>query len=62
MLHFTLVSILKSGYYFPYIYWEECVNSVSCDIGSCRMMFIECKLLVCLLITARTNQVGEYNT
>ena len=48
-----LVSIVTGGS----IYWQEVVV-VSCTTGSCKMF----KLSVSPLITARTNQIKEYNT
>ena len=47
ILHFTLVSIVTGGYFFPWLYWQEVV--VSYTTGNCKMMF-PISYLVCLLI------------
>ena len=47
ILHFTLVSIVTGGYYFPWLYWQEVVGSYT--TGNCKMMF-PIRYLVCLLI------------
>ena len=39
-----------------HVHWQEIVGSVSYTTGNCKMMHH----FLCLLITVRTNQVGEY--
>ena len=69
-LHFTLVSTVASGNYFPYT--DRKLNYVSISYPVYSVNYLVCLLIsylvysvnyiVCLLIKARINQVGEYNS